>query len=70
MARNPDKVKGSTIITRFLGWDDEWEHIKAFLPKFTEKAMAPHSSVPAWKIPWTEEPGRLQFMVSLRVRHD
>ena len=27
-----------------------------------EKAMAPHSSTLAWKIPWTEEPGRLQFM--------
>ena len=34
-----------------------------------EKAMAPHSSTLAWKIPWTEEPGRLQFMVSLRVGH-
>ena len=34
------------------------------------EAMAPHSSTPAWKIPWTEEPGRLQSMGSLRVRHD
>ena len=33
----------------------------------SEKAMAPHSSTPAWKIPWTEEPGRLQSMGSLRV---
>ena len=32
-----------------------------------EKAMAPHSSPLAWKIPWTEEPGRLQSMGSLRV---
>ena len=32
--------------------------------------MAPHSSTLAWKIPWTEEPGRLQSMGSLRVRHD
>ena len=31
---------------------------------------APHSSTLAWKIPWTQEPGRLQFMGSLRVRHD
>ena len=31
--------------------------------------MAPHSSTLAWKIPWTEEPGRLQSMGSLRVRH-
>ena len=35
-----------------------------------EQAMAPHSSTLAWKIPWTEEPGRLQSMGSLRVRHD
>ena len=35
-----------------------------------EKAMAPHSSTLAWKIPWTEEPGRLQSMGSLRVGHD
>ena len=32
--------------------------------------MAPHSSTPAWKIPWMEEPGRLQSMGSLRVAHD
>ena len=31
--------------------------------------MAPHSSTLAWKIPWTEEPGRVQSMGSLRVRH-
>ena len=35
-----------------------------------EKAMAPHSSTLVWKIPWTEEPGRLQSMWSLRVGHD
>ena len=35
-----------------------------------EKAMAPHSSTLACKIPWTEEPGRLQSMGSWRVRHD
>ena len=35
-----------------------------------EKEMATHSSTLAWKIPWTEEPGRLQSMGSLRVRHD
>ena len=34
-----------------------------------EKSMAPHSSTLAWKIPWTEEPGRLQSMGSLRVGH-
>ena len=36
----------------------------------TEKAMASHSSTLAWKIPWTEEPGRLQSMGLLRVGHD
>ena len=36
----------------------------------TEKAMAPHSSTLAWAIPWMEEPGRLQSMGLLRVRHD
>ena len=35
-----------------------------------EKAMAPHSSILAWKIPWTEEPGGLQSMGSRRVGHD
>ena len=35
-----------------------------------EKAMAPHSSTLAWKIPWTEEPGGLQSMGSLRVKRD
>ena len=35
-----------------------------------EKAMAPHSSTLAWKIPWMEEPGRLQSMRSLGVGHD
>ena len=35
-----------------------------------EKEMATHSSILAWEIPWTEEPGRLQFMGSQRVGHD
>jgi len=35
-----------------------------------EKEMAMHSSTVAWKIPWTEEPGRLQSMGSQRVGHD
>ena len=35
-----------------------------------EKATAPHSSTLAWKIPWTEEPGRLQSLGLLRVGHD
>ena len=35
-----------------------------------EKEMATHSSILAWRIPWMEEPGRLQSMGSQRVRHD
>ena len=35
-----------------------------------EKEMTTHSSILAWKIPWTEEPGRLQSMGSLRIGHD
>ena len=35
-----------------------------------EKEMATHSSILAWKIPWTEEPGRLQSIGLQRVRHD
>ena len=42
-----------------LGWEDP-----------LEKEMATHSSTLAWQIPWTEEPGGLQSMGSLRVRHD
>ena len=35
-----------------------------------EKEMATHSSILSWRIPWKEEPGRLQSMGSQRVRHD
>ena len=40
------------------------------LMHISEKAMAPHFSSLAWKIPWVEEPGRLQSMGSRRVGHD
>ena len=47
-------------------------YLKSLIKKMfcSEKAMAPHSSTLAWKIPWTEEPGRLQSMGWLRVGHD
>ena len=35
-----------------------------------EEEMATHSNILAWRMPWTEEPGGLQFMGSQRVRHD
>ena len=43
---------------RSLGWEDP-----------LEAGIATHSSILAWKIPWTEEPGRLQSMESQRVEH-
>ena len=41
------------------GWEDP-----------LEKGMATHSSIPAWRVAWTEEPGGLQSMGSQRVRHE
>ena len=46
-----------------------WEDIQHY-DSSLEKAMAPHSSTLAWKIPWAEEPGGLQSIGSLRVGHD
>ena len=40
------------------------------LGRSLEEGMATHSSILAWRIPWTEEPGRLQFMGLQRVGHD
>ena len=45
-------------------------YVYMFLTQQSQKAMAPHSSILVWKIPWTEEPGRLQSMESLRVGQD
>ena len=45
-------------------------HFLRSLHTVLEKAMAPHSSTLAWKIPWMEEPGRLQCMGSLRIGHN
>ena len=44
--------------------------INSYYIKLKEKAMALHSSTLAWKIPWKEEPGRLQSMGSRKVGHD
>ena len=46
------------------------EEMKSARSGDLEKAVAPHPSTLAWKIPWTEEPGGLQSMGLLRVRHD
>ena len=48
-----------------------WKFLVCVLLKsLLEKTMAPHSSTLAWKIPWAEEPGRLQSMGSQTVGHD
>ena len=57
----PRKIKSATIATVSPSI-----YLEVMGP--AEKAVAPHSSTLAWKIPWTEEPGRLQSMGSLRVR--
>ena len=55
--KNPPVMQ--EIWVRSLNWEDP-----------LEKGMATHSSILAWRIPWTEEPGWLQSMGSQRVRHD
>ena len=64
-------------ISRLFAWSDHSSrHITLRAPvlqrlgSVSEKAMAPHSSTLAWKIPWTEEPDGLQSMGLLRVGHD
>ena len=57
MVKNPTAMQETQV--RSLGQDDP-----------LEEGMATHSSILAWKIPWTEEPGGLQSMVSRRVGHD
>ena len=64
---HPCMTTGKTVaLTRwtFVG------KVMSLLFNILEKAMAPHSSTLAWKIPWAEEPGRLQSMGSLRVGHN
>ena len=55
--KNPPAMQGTWV--QSLGWEDA-----------LEKEMATHSSILAWRFPWTEEPGGLQSMGSQRVRHD
>ena len=55
--KNPPAMQETWV--RSQGWEDP-----------LEKGMATHSSILAWEIPWTEEPGRVQSMASQRVRHN
>ena len=57
MVKNPLAMQGTRV--QSLGQEDP-----------LEKGMATHSSILAWEIPWTEEPGGLQFMGSQRVRRN
>ena len=60
MVKNlPAMQEMQETLVQSLGWEDP-----------LEKEMATHSSILAWKIQWTEKPGRLQFMGSQRLRHD
>ena len=55
--KNPPAVQEACLLS--LGWEG-----------LLEKGMAPHSSMLAWRMPWTEEPGRLQSVGSQRIGHD
>ena len=58
MVKNPSASAGDAGDSSLIpGWEDALE-------------MAAHSSILAWRIPWTEKPGELQSMGLLRVRHD
>jgi len=56
-AKNPSAMQETRV--RFLGWEDP-----------LEKGMATHSSILAWRIPWTEEPGGLQSTGLQRIGHN
>ena len=68
----PSAASCSLAVPRYLGLPTEQDTLPVGVASVLveEKAMANHSSTLAWKIPGTEEPGRLQSMGSLRVRHD
>ena len=57
LGKNPPAMQETWV--QSLGWEDP-----------LEKGKATHSSILAWRIPWTEEPGRLQSTGSQRVGHD
>ena len=67
-----DDYRASLVAQRVKRLPTMWETWVRFLGREDplEKEMATHSSTLAWKIPWSEKPGRLQSMVLQRVGHD
>ena len=63
---------GRQILYQWATWEAIYVYMNMHtcMCVYTEKALAPHSSTLAWKLPWTEEPGGLQSMGSRRVGHD
>ena len=59
------EILGDTVSTLYV-LDKHWVFFLKYIGHLSEKAVAPHSSTLAWKIPWMEEPGRLQSMGSLK----
>ena len=77
VTKNRTRLSDFTFTFHFHALEKVWWcelvvkiHFLHMVSSCSEKAMAPHSSTLAWKIPRMEEPGRLQSMGSHRVRHD
>ena len=71
LCRSESNWSGSDSVLRPCQWGpalDPW--FRSLCPNSVEKAMATRSTALAWKMPWIEEPSRLQSMGSMRVRHD
>ena len=71
----PSSLEAASISWGFPGGSDGKESTcnegdLGLIPGLVEKGMATHSTILAWRIPWTEEPGRLQTLGSKRVGHD
>ena len=71
---NLERIQGRMIRTvkelNTVSYKESWYELQSLGWNKLEKEMATHSSTLAWKIPWTEQPGRLQTMGSQRLGHD
>ena len=73
MSKQVSQSQGAFLVAQMVkNLPTVWETHVQFLDQEDplEEGMATHSSILAWRIPWTEEPGRLQSMGLQRVRHD